>query len=148
METIELRASGPTSGTSGVDTEQDLGATPIDVYIYWTKTAEANVDNLLTVRLQGKLGSAWVDLMPFWTLETEDLTVTPGKSQVLPGSVVDKTLLFKPDLIAADSTAPPVTWIAFFGAIPASLVRVIWIVSGTAVAITWEARAYWRKAAA
>ena len=128
-----LRTSAATSGASEQDTAQTLPETVNEIWVVVTKTAEFNVDNLLTVRLQAQVSSVWFDVA--W----DSITTTQVLSTAadLTSDVTRKT-----NIVDVDSTVPTYTIIAHYKALPSDTVRIASISSGTSAANTFGAVAY------
>ncbi len=134
---VVLRASAATSGAAEQDAAVILprDSNINDLWVYVNKTAEANSDNLLTVRLQARLGaSTWVDLSPEYTVLTGVLTVAAD------GADTERT----PNIVDASSVLL-ITAMAWFREIPSKVLRTVSVSSGTGAANTWSATAYYRQ---
>ena len=131
--TLPLRASAATSGANEQDDAVTLPETVSDIYVLVVKTAEANVDNLLTVRLQAQISAVWFDLPYDWIQITGAIATAADTA-----AGVTRT----PNILDADSTAPTYNYIAYYSELPSNVVRTISVSSGTGVANTWSADAY------
>jgi hypothetical protein len=120
---IPLRASAITSGTSEQDTQVDLPETVTEFWAVLNKTAEANADNLLTVRIQALVGAVWFDLAWDSIVTTTGLTVAAD----VAAANVTRTAA----IVEADSTAPTYSVLAHYAEVPSNTVRVISVTSGT-----------------
>lgn len=129
---IVLRASAATSGAA----EQDAAVTlPETVTRFWavvTKTAEANADNLLTVRLQGQVDSTWFDLAWDWIQTTQTLTTATD---------IATNVTRVQNIVVSDTTAPTYSVLAYYSSMPTNVVRVASVSSGTTAANTFSVTA-------
>ena len=125
---ITLRASAATSGAN----EQDAAVTlPADVTQFWAefeKTAEANADNLLTIRLQAQVNGNWVDL-PWQEL------VTSQSLSVVTDVNPNETRAH--NVVTSDSNATFIHY-ALYKNLPSDVIRVASISSGTTPANTFS----------
>jgi hypothetical protein len=133
--TTTLRASAATSGTSEQDTAVTLPETARQVFVYLTKTAEEATDNLLTVRIQAKVDSNWVDQSWTWNQQTAGLTAANDvATDTTPGA----------NIVQSDSTAG-YTFCAYYENLISSTIRVASISSGAGTpANTFEVIASYR----
>ncbi len=129
-----LRASAATSGTSEQDAAVTLPESVSEIWVVVEKTAEANANNLLTVRLQSRVDSTWLDVA--WDSLTPTTSLTTAAD-----TVADVTRAANIEDASDDSTF---TRIAHFKTLPSNVVRVISVSSGTTVASTFSAVAYFR----
>jgi hypothetical protein len=123
-----LRASAATSGTSEQDTAVTIPETVTSFWVVVDKTAEANADNLLTVRLQAQVGSTWFDLS--W-----DSITTTGALTTAADTATDVTRT--PNIVDA-STAATLTVLAHYKEVPSNVLRVASVSSGTTPANTFS----------
>ena len=133
--TLQLRGSSATSGASEQDAKGDLPETVSEFWAVVEKTAEANVDNLLTVWLQCRVATTWFDIPWSSMTATKDLT-----------SATDTTadVTSKVNIVDADSTAPSYTIVAHYKNIPSTEVRVASVSSGTGAANTFKVNIHFR----
>lgn len=131
---LTLRASAATSGTSEQDAAVTLPESVSEIWVVVDKTAEANGDNLLTVRLQAQVNSTWLDVA--WDSMTPTTSLTTAAD-----TVTDVTRTANIEDASDDATF---TRIAHFKALPSNVVRVVSVSSGTTVANTFSAVAYFR----
>lgn len=133
---MTLRASAATSGANEQDAAVTLPETVTSFWVVVEKTAEANADNLLTVRLQCQVQSIWFDQS--W----DSITTSVATSQAADSAAnVTRT----PNIVDGSSTAPTYQVIAHYKEVPSNVVRIISISSGTAVANTFSANAYYAR---
>jgi len=125
---ITLRASAATSGANEQDTAVTLPETVTSFWVVVNKTAEANADNLLTVRLQAQVGSTWFDLA--W-----DSITTTGSTATAADTATNVTRT--PNIYDGGSDAT-FTVLAHYKEVPSNVVRVVSVSSGTAVANTFS----------
>ncbi len=130
MTTVVLRASAATSGAAEQDSAVTLTHAPGRAWLVIDKTAEANADNILTVRLQAQVGDFWVDVPYTSTHISGVLTVAADVASdvTVQGNAVD--------VYTALAVARFVT---VYKDIPSKVVRVISINSGTTAANTFSA---------
>jgi len=126
--TQTLRSSAATSGASEQDTAVTLPESVTSFWVVVDKTAEANADNLLTVRLQAQVGSTWFDLA--W----DSMQVT-GALATAADTATDVTRT--PNIVDA-STAATLTVLAHYKEVPSNVIRVASVSSGTTVANTFS----------
>ena len=129
-----LRASAATSGAAEQDAQVTIPESVSELWVLVTKTAEANVDNLLTVRLQSLVNSIWFDLA--WDSIATTQTVTVAAD--LTADVVRKN-----NIVDVDSTVPTYSVLAHFKSVPTRDIRIISVSSGTGVANTFAVTAYY-----
>ena len=133
-QTVVLRASAATSGTSEQDTQVALPETVKSLFVRVQKTAEANADNLLTVRLQCLVNTAdWVDVSATRVQLITALTVAADTAATTN----------IPNIVDASNSAG-YTYVAFYEALPSNIVRIVSVSSGTTPANTFEADAMFR----
>jgi len=127
-QTATLRASAATSGTSEQDAAVTLPETVNEMWVFCQKTAEANADNLLTVRLQCQVNSVWFDVS--WD------SITPT---VATGTAADSAAIVvrTPNIVESDSSAT-FTVLVHYKELPSNVVRVASISSGTTPANTFS----------
>ncbi len=128
--TQALRDSAPTSGPKEQDDPVALPQGVHEVFVKVAKTAEANTDNLLTVRLRALVGSDWVDVPYSWSQKTSD---SPS------GNV---TVQNKVNILDADNDSAPVV-LAYYDSMPSHIIRIVSASSGTTPANTFSAMAFW-----
>ena len=128
----ELRASAATSGAAEQDDAYTLPESTQACWVTVEKTAEANADNLLTVRLQCQVNSVWYDV-PWEFMQAPAAVATAGGV----ATVVDRTT--GPNILDADSTVPSYSITAYYKSLPSNVIRTISISSGTGAANTWSA---------
>jgi len=133
---VTLRASAATSGASEQDAAVTLPESVSDLWAVAEKTAEANADNLLTVRIQCKVGSIWVDVA--W-----DALHTTGALATAADTAANVTRT--PNIIDGVSTAPTFRELVQYKDLPSNVVRVASVSSGTGVANTFSVIAYYRN---
>jgi len=131
---VTLRASAATVGASEQDAAVTLPETAVSVYVVVDKTAENNIDNLLTVRLQCQIASNWHDVAWDWSQKAATLT-TAGDNTAL----VTRT----PNILDALSDSLP-TVVAYYDALPTRVVRIVSVSSGTGVTHTFSVVAHFR----
>ncbi len=131
-QSVVLRASAATSGTSEQDDAVTLPETVTEFWVVVTKTAEANVDNVLTVRLQAQVSSAWFDMS--WDSITATQTLTTATD-------ITADVTRKVNIVDEDSTAPTYSILAHYTAVPSNVVRIASVSSGTTPANTFSATA-------
>ena len=131
-----LRASGVTSGASEQDTAVTLPDTVNELWVVVTKTAEFNIDNLLTVRLQCQVNSVWFDVS--WNSITTTQVLTTAAD--LTADVTRKT-----NIVDVDSTTPTYTIIAHYEALPSNVVRIASVSSGTGVINTFGVESFYQQ---
>ncbi len=136
-KTLVLRASAATSGASEQDAAVTLPETVNEVWVTMAKTAENNIDNLLTVRLQAQVNSVWFDLS--W--ETDQFT-----SGIATAADSANTTARTPNIIDANSGANP-SYVAHYKNLPSRTIRTISISSGTGVVNTFSADVSYRLGA-
>ena len=131
-KTQVLRASAVTSGAS----EQDTAVIVLQTaqggfFVRVQKTAEANADNLLTVRLQAHVNAAdWVDV-------PHNFSQLLGAVATAADTAADVTR--SPNITPDAETRATFTYLAFYEALPSKTVRIASVSSGTAVVNTFEA---------
>ena len=125
---VVLRASAATSGASEQDAQVTIPETIESFWVVVDKTAEANADNLLTVRLQALVGSIWFDLG--W----DSMQVT-GALATAADTATDVT---RTPNIVDGSSDPTLTVLAHYNEVPSNVIRVASVSSGTAVANTFS----------
>jgi hypothetical protein len=138
-QSVPLRASAATTpaATSGQDASVTLPETVSSVWVSVIKTAEANADNLLTVRLQAYTnGAVWIDV-PCDIVQYTTGAVTTANDGV--------TVTARAPNIIDRSTFSTLIAIAHFPELPSNIVRSIWIASGTAVSHTFAVMAHFRE---
>ena len=128
-----LRASAATSGTSEQDTLVTLPETVNEFWVVVEKTAEANADNVLTVRLQARVNSIWFDVAWDSITTTQSLTVATD----LTADVARKT-----NIVDESTVVPTYQIVAHYKALPSNVVRIASVSSGTGVANTFSAEAF------
>jgi len=133
---LTLRASAATAGTSEQDTAVTIPETVTSLWVLVTKTAEANADNLLTVRLQAQVNSIWFDVG--W-----DSITTTGALTTAADTAVNVTRT--PNILDADSTAPTFSVLAHFLEVPSSTLRIVSVSSGTTPANTFSVESYFQQ---
>ncbi len=136
-KTQVLRASAATSGASEQDAAVTLPETVNEVWVATNKTAEANIDNLLTIRLQTRVNGVWFDLSyderqrdagtSAATDAAKSLTRTPNISDALTFSTFKITAHYKH--------------------LPSRTIRTVSVSSGTGVANTFSADVSYRLGA-
>ncbi len=131
-----LRASAATSGASEQDAAITLPESINEIWVFVEKTAEANVDNLLTVRLQARVNLGWFDVS--WNSMTLTASLTSAADNAID---VART----PNILDATSSAPTFSVLAHFQELPSNIVRIASISSGTTAANTFEAIALYRN---
>ncbi len=119
---IQLRASAVDAGPTNQDAAVTLPETVNEIWVVVTKTAENNIDNLLTVRLQARVNSVWFDVG--W----DSIQVT-GVLATAADTVTNVTRT--PNIADADDTVPTWTIIAHYKSLPSNVVRSIFVSSGT-----------------
>ena len=137
--TFTIRASAATSGTSGQDDAVTLpfaGTGPMFVLV--EKTAEANADNVLTARLQCSLDGTWYDVpfQEYWVTvaETNTTQVEPtGDPTQYAGNAID---------IVNESSSPAFKALYVYHHLPSSVIRTIWIASGTTPSHTFYVKGF------
>ena len=130
---LVLRASAATSGASEQDAAVTLPESVGAIWVVVEKTAEANADNLLTVRLQSQVDSVWFDLG--WS----SITTTQALATAAD-LTVDATR--KNNILDVDNTTPTYRVVAHFEALPSNIVRIASVSSGTGAANTFSAKAH------
>ncbi len=132
---LVLRASAATSGASEQDAAQTLPESVSSIYVICEKTAEANADNLLTVRLQARVNGIWFDVG--WS----SITTT----QVL-STATDLTLdvVRKNNLVDVNTADPTYQVVGHYEALPSNVVRIASISSGSSAANTFSAVAHFK----
>jgi hypothetical protein len=135
-QSVSLRDSAATTpaATSGQDASVTLPETVSSMWVSVIKTAEADIDNLLTVRLQAYVNAVWIDV------PLNILQFTP----VLTSAADGTTTVTRAPNIVQNATSATFTVSAFYSALPSNTVRSIWIASGTAVSHTFEVVASFR----
>ncbi len=128
-----LRASAATSGAAEQDAQITIPESVSELWVLVTKTAEANADNLLTVRLQSLVNSIWFDLA--WDSIATTQTVTVAAD--LTADVIRKN-----NIVDVDTTTPTYSVLAHFKSVPTRDIRIVSVSSGTAVANTFAVTAY------
>jgi len=128
---VSLRDSTASSGTSEQDDAVTLPESVQSIWVVVDKTVEEAADNLLTVRIQAKIGTIWVDL-PTQLLDT-----------VATSTAADSVIGAKtPNIADADSTAT-FTYSAQITELPSNILRVASVSSGAGVpANTFSVTAY------
>ncbi len=132
---MTLRASAATSGANEQDDAVTLPETVQDIWVVVDKTAEANADNTLTVRLQCQVNSIWFDVG--W-----DSILTSDAITVETENTVDVTR--KANILRQYTTAATVTVLAHYKDLPSNVVRVISISVGTGVANTFSVESHFQ----
>ena len=136
--TVSLRDSAATTA----DDADDVGATTIlpqtvkSCSVRLQKTAENHTDDLLSVRLQCRVGTAdWVDVS--WNaVQILGATATAADTALN----VTRT----PNICDADTTAA-FTYVADYENLLSNVVRIVWVASGGAgFTVTFEADATFR----
>lgn len=130
-----LRASAATSGAEEQDAAVTLPESVNEIWVVMEKTAEANADNLLTVRLQALVASLWFDVS--WTSQTPPASVTSAADNAAD---VTRT----PNIIDTSSVAT-FSRIVHYAELPSNVIRIISISSGTTAANTFSANAIYRN---
>lgn len=133
--TVALRASAATSGAAEQDTAVTLPQWVREIYVRVEKTAEANIDNLLTVRIQGQVGSDWVDLPFDWVQTTGALTTAADTATNVTRAV---------NVYDGGSDVTFVI-LARYSSLPTNVIRVASVSSGTTVANTFEVDCAYRN---
>ena len=112
-----------------------LPETVTEIWVTVDKTAEADADNLLTVRLQAQVNSVWFDIG--WD-EMHTSAATTASTDVASGTTRAPNIFdgATPDGIAS--------LVAYYKNLPTNVVRIISISSGTTVANTFSADAEFR----
>ncbi len=128
-----LRASAATSGAAEQDTAIVIPDSVSEFWVIVTKTAEANVDNVLTVRMQSLVNSIWFDLA--WDSIATTQTVT-----VATDIAADTTR--KINVVDESTVVPTYSILAHYKSVPSRTIRVISVSSGTGVANTFSADAF------
>ena len=131
--TVELRASAITSGTSGQDPAVSIRPGVAEAWVVFNKTAEANGDNLLDVRLQAKVGTVWVDV-PY---TSHTITGLLTSATDITADVTAKTNIVTG---TAGGAAATYTTVAHYKDLPSNVLRTVWIASGTTPGVTWSAQ--------
>jgi hypothetical protein len=127
---VTLRASAASSGTSGQDPTTTLPESVRSLWVTLNKTVEFDADNVLSVRLQCYLnGTFWVDV-PFTHLQLVGAITTAADTTTVVARV--------PNILDANTDAPPYTYVAYYEDLPSNVVRTIWIASGTTPAHTFS----------
>ncbi len=129
-----LRASAATSGAAEQDAQITIAESVSELWVLITKTAENNIDNLLTVRLQSLVNSIWFDLAWDSIATTQTLTVATD----IAADVVRKI-----NIVDADSTVPTYSILAHYKSVPTRIIRTVSVNSGTGAANTFSAAAYY-----
>ena len=119
-----MRATLVDGATSGQDTAITLPESVSEFWVVVTKTAEKNVDNLLTVRIQSQVGSTWFDLG--WDSITTSVALTAG-AEGASATNVTRTA----NILDGDDTVPTYSIIAHYKSVPARTIRSIFVSSGT-----------------
>lgn len=130
LDTIWLRESAATTpaDTDGQDAAVTLPETVRDLFVLVRKTAEANADNLLTVRLHGYVnGAFWRDLKAEWTQKTQGLT-----------TAADAATGYNAPNVCQSETDATLEYLAYYKSLPTNTIRSVWIASGTAVSHTFS----------
>ena len=127
-----LRASAATSGANEQDAAVTLPETVTEFWVVVNKTAEANADNVLSVRIQAQVGSTWFDL------GYESMQITGALATAADTAT---TVTRTPNVVDAYTAAATGTWLAHFREVPSNVVRVASVSSGTTVANTFSVEA-------
>lgn len=125
---MTLRASSASSGTSDQEAAVTLPESVREMFVTVTKTAEANADNVLSVRIQAQIDSSWVDLPYDYVQETQTLT-TAADIAALTTRVPN---------IVDGSTDDAFTVVGYYSELPSNVVRCIWVASGTTPSHTFS----------
>jgi len=122
----ELAATTP-AATSGQDAEVLLqGIGPQGVHIHVRKTAEAAATDLLTVRIQAKIGSLWIDCVPLAVYATGAIATAADVAEGINfGAGARET-----NIVDATSDGPTFERTAFYDRLPSDILRSIFISSG------------------
>jgi len=116
-----LRASSATG--AGVTSWQEAAVTiPETVHDFWAvlaKTAEDDPDNLLTVRLQCKIGSNWYDMSRASVQSTVAVTTAADTATVVTRGA---------NIVESNSSATLST-VQYYDTVPSNVIRVAWIAS-------------------
>ncbi len=126
--TQALRVSAISAGTDEQDAAITLPETVNEIWVALNKTAEANVDNLLTVRIQAQVGSDWFDLS--WDTKQNSPGITTAADNALN---VGRT----PNMVDAVTNAVLIQ-LFHYNNLPSKVIRSIGIYSGTAVTHTYS----------
>ena len=124
-----IRASAATSGANEQDATVTLPESVTEFWVVVDKTAEANADNVLTVRIQAQVGSTWFDL-GYESMQTTGALATAADT----ATTVTRT----PNVVDAYTAAATGTWLAHFREVPSNVIRVVSVSSGTTVANTFS----------
>jgi len=135
-QTVSLRDSAATSGASEQDSAVTIGQLVQSCFLRVEKTAEANADNLLTVRLQCRINSTdWVDLPYDWVQLTGALATAADTAANVTRA---------PNIVDASSD-PTFVYVAFFDQLPTNILRIASVSSGTGAANTFEVDLMYRQ---
>ena len=133
--TQTLRASAATSGANEQDAAVTLPETVTEFWAVMDKTAEANADNLLTVRLQSYVDGVWFDIA--WNA----VTTSAATSAAVDGAT---SFVGVSNIVESNSVGPAITVMVHYNRFPSNVIRVISISSGTAVANTFSVTAHYQ----
>ncbi len=141
-ETLVLRASAATSGASEQDAAVTLPEMVGEIWVTVKKTAENNIDNLLTVRLQAQVNSVWFDLS--WDTNQR----IPVGGNATAADIADETtrtpnISDGPD--ATKGTLATFEYVAHYNSLPTNIIRIVSVSSGTGVANTFSADVEFRS---
>ena len=129
---ITLRASAVTSGASEQDTAVTLPETVTQFWVKVTKTAENNIDNLLTVRIQAQVDSIWFDLAWDWVQQSQVLSTAAS---------IATDVTRDANIVDVNTTTPTYSVLGFYSSVPSNVVRVASVSSGTGVLNTFGVEA-------
>jgi hypothetical protein len=137
-QNVTLRASAATAGTDEQSASVTIAETATAIWLVVDKTAEANADNLLTVRLQGQVNSVWFDTS--WS----EITTT-GAVATAADTAINVTRT--PNILDAYGAAATHRVLVYYANLPSNVLRIISVISGTTPAVTYSVESYFQRIA-